>query len=212
MKKTLIALALSFFGVTIASAVSLKIQSGANDTIAFANGTSGAMTFVVGYYSAVPNFSLTSPADAFTAFTPVVTLNYDGDTAGIPGFLGTSTTTELVVDPFVGAPGGGPVVGKIIYTWVFDTGFSGTFASATQYGLFNQNASTFGQTDGALPANSAMSFTDATASYTQVQYGSVVDAQPGTAGAAQFRLVPEPSTAALGLLAGLGLLTRRRRA
>lgn len=210
MKKTILTLAFALLGASFAGAVSLKIQSGANDTVAFSNGSTGAMTFVVGYYAVVPDFSLTTPAAAYAAFTPVVSLPYDGETGGVSGFLGTSTTTELVVDPWTGSAAASPVVGKVIYTWVFDTGFSGTFASATQYGLFNQTA-TFLQSDGASPQNSSMSFTDAVATYTQVQYGSVVDAAPLTAGSAQFRLVPEPSTALLGLLAGLGLVARRRR-
>ena len=211
MKKTLLIIATLACCVSLSSAVSLKIQSGANDTLRFADGSTGPMTLVVGYYSAAPDFTLTSPAAAFAAFTPVQTFNYDGVTAGVPGFLGTSTTTELVVDPWTGSPGASPVFNKVIYTWVFDTGFSGTFASATQYGLFNQ-ANTFQQSDGGTPIDSAMVFTDAIASYTQVQYGSVQDSDAGVQGAAQFRLVPEPSTAMLGLLAGLGLLTRRRRA
>lgn len=189
---------ISFLAIILATAslpaVTLKIQSGAGDTIAFSDGSTGAMTFVVGYYATIPDFTTISAADAYGIFTPVATFNYDGGTpattggAEVAGFLGTSTTTELVIDPFTAAPGGGPVVGKVIYTWVFDAGFSGVFSSSSQYGLFNQNASTFGQTDGALPANSAMSFTDAMASYTQVRYGSVIDSNPATAGAAQFRL------------------------
>lgn len=174
-------------------AVTLKIQSGANDTVAFSDGSTGAMTFVVGYYSSIPDFTTTSPAAAFGTFNPVATFSYDGGTPAtvggpdVPGFLGTSTTTELVVDPWTGSPGVSDVVGKVIYTWVFDSGFSGTFSSSSQYGLFNQSA-TFLQSDGASPQNSSMSFTDAVATYTQVRYGSVVDSNLAVAGAAQFRL------------------------
>lgn len=211
MKKSLLILAALALGASISNAVTLKVTSGTNDTLAFSDGSTGAMTILVGYYSVLPDFTSVAASVAFSTFTTAATFNYDGATGAIAGSLGTNSTTELTIDPWTGSPGSGPAFGKVIYAWVFDSGFTGTFASAGQYGLFNQTA-TFQQSDGAVPANSVIQFTDITTNYTQVRYGSVVDAAPGTAGAAQFQLVPEPSTAVLGLMAGLGLVTRRRRA
>lgn len=118
-----------------------------------------------------------------------------------------------------GAPTGEPdsfFVGKKIYIWVYNQPSPGAGAApaasdSLQQGVFSTSSLVF------LDQATAVSFSlnNATRAYgrydapgTQASSNSTTD---NAVTQLKLAAVPEPSTAALGLLAGLGLMIRRRR-
>ena len=201
-----------------ANAFVLRLTTGGgNDIVTNASGVQVPIEIVVGYYTSGPTG--TNAAADFANFNALYTFSSpDGQ------FI-SGAATQIQIDPWNGTNTGSPAIGKDVYAWVFTGDYDGTassgsaadnskgnFASASQYGLFFGSNKWVDSTAGSTFFSFSDSF--ATGSIpTQTVYGSNTDSNGigTTGGTATYQLVPEPSTAMLGLLAGFGLLTRRRR-
>ena len=174
---------------------------GATNSVVRADGLNGPISVVAGYYTVSPTG--TNPLADFAGFVPVITLNSVVTNNGV---------FEYVDNSFTGTPNGSSAINTPIYLWVFD-GANTTIGTASEYGLFTTPGQAWGNTTDGVPSD--FYFTpDVTnlGTATVAIYGSVIPTgNNGTFDTAQYALVPEPSTALLGLLAAVGLVIRRRR-
>jgi hypothetical protein len=221
MKKHLIA-TLAFGLASLGHAALLDVSTdfdfgsfAPNSRVAYSDGSASSLFVVVGYYTSTPDFGSTTASQAWNDFNALYTFsddngefNFFDNSKQVAGWTGTNNPS--------------PAVNKTVYAWVFSSDYDGvasagtaastakgTFGSATEYGLFFQPSSLWGESPN---IDTNFGFTDSVVNGTEVAggWGSKVTGGTGT-DTTQFRMVPEPSTAALGLLAALGLVARRRR-
>jgi hypothetical protein len=142
--------------------------------------------------SILPGITLTAPQlnKPFGIFWfPTLAATTPGDVTTAPVTIAAGTTYGFVTDS----------------TWVTPSLDSSTKSFGTPDGDTVMNFVNMDQ------ANAAFDPPTGTASYTFID-SDPGDPNTGIKGAATLSVVPEPSTAVLGLLAGLGLIVRRRRA
>lgn len=161
------------------------------------DGSNGPIEALVGFFSSAP-----TGTDAAADFLNFVELDAFPDDDGFFTYENTN---------FFGTPNGSPGLGQQVYVWLFDGGFTGSFGSASEYGLVTTAGQNFGNTS--INQGTQMTISDFASLPTTMIYGTKTSTgTENTIGTASFQLVPEPSTALLGFLSIGGLLLRRRRA
>jgi hypothetical protein len=196
--KKFILLALSLLSVTAAPAAVLQVYTGAGATIVD------------------PSLALASGSIFAAHFDE---LDGDGNPTSTFDFAGKTIEQVWAAATKVGAGfsfnsgirpnadaqsilSNGPEIYEQVYLFVFEGGTDP--GSASSYGLFTAPVFFSDVTDPfnpdtVFPMSNQLAGTEAVGGFGSVTGGN------------QFQLVPEPSTALLGLLAALGLVARRRR-
>ncbi len=210
------ALALTITGLDSAHAGSVTWSAASDNGFADAAGTkllAGDLLLLGAFDIPDSTIQANSGNVAFLTshFTTYGTSTIGNNVGGLPGFFFKNSTGNLdTTTPFA-------VAGLRIYIWAFNTP---TTTSATQQGIFSLNNSSAWQFphENDNPNTTSVDLTDLTdglgTALTPDADLVIGDFRQGVGNTLDFNLalVPEPSTYALALVGGVGLLLARRRA